>query len=58
VSDPLRRTFRINREPVSEPEKCPGGAGSIESGPNLDAVRTVDVEGPVAADGPGAENTG
>ncbi len=26
-------TFRINREPVTEPEKCAGGAGSIEMGP-------------------------
>jgi hypothetical protein len=32
-SDPLGMTFRINREPVTEPEKCAGGAGSIEIGP-------------------------
>jgi hypothetical protein len=28
-SDPLGMTFRINREPVTEPEKCAGDAGSV-----------------------------
>src|SRR2546429_6184765 len=32
-SDPVGVTVRTKREPVTTPEKCAGGAGSIEIGP-------------------------
>jgi hypothetical protein len=43
---------RINRAPVTEPEKC-GRRQVDRDRANLDAVRAVDVEGAVGADGGG-----